>query len=585
LRVRLIHVTPRRGAASSRREERLDVPSLGAGRGTDNELELGDLAVSLHHARFAFRGDEVWVESLGGAELRVGGKLCDARRIAPGDVLRIGPFELRALEAGAEEDLALEVERRERRGDDLEQLLSRTRLGIERGALTRRKLAWILGLGIAGAFVAFPLARGGPGRSWSSGPLARGHAPIANDCRACHAAAFERVRNESCLACHGAIGSHARAERSPGELDARRCAGCHHEHNGAEGLARVASGECSGCHGDLQALVSDTELGAASDFGAEHPEFRLHVLDPATRRAKRIEWKRGLREQPGVRFSHLRHVGQVVPLRDGTKGHLRCDACHRPDAAGRTMQPIVFEAQCRDCHSLGFDLAFPDRQALHGDPVGMRRGLREAYSELAIRDQAPDAPRFGVPGQPATREQRRELEAWVERRVRAAEATLMEDDGECRRCHELRAGAASDGGTDVAPVAITQVWMPRSAFRHATHAPFPCRDCHAAASVYDPDLGEAAERAPRPEWSAADAVPFGLLSRGELATLHGEEPSETSQDVLVPGIERCRSCHAGPEAAPPMVASDCVLCHPFHRPEYGSLRDRSARAVATRGFH
>ena len=42
--------------------------------------------------------------------------------------------------------------------------------------------------------------------------------------------------------------------------------------------------------------------------------------------------------------------------------------------------------------------------------------------------------------------------------------------------------------------------------------------------------------------------------------------------VLIPGIERCQTCHGGARASSPMVPSECVLCHPFHRREYDRMR-------------
>src|SRR5208282_2649249 len=46
--------------------------------------------------------------------------------------------------------------------------------------------------------------------------------------------------------------------------------------------------------------------------------------------------------------------------------------------------------------------------------------------------------------------------------------------------------------------------------------------------------------------------------------------SQASSDVLVPGIERCATCH-GTETASFQVRSTCASCHDFHRPEFGPL--------------
>jgi hypothetical protein len=123
-------------------------------------------------------------------------------------------------------------------------------------------------------------------------------------------------------------------------------------------------------------------------------------------------------------------------------------------------------------------------------------------------------------------------------------------------------------------VEVAAVWMPKSEFRHVTHAPFACRDCHAAAAGYDPEDAQAGER---PAWSLPGAGPYALFTPAELRE-RALQPSESAEDVLLPGIATCRSCHGGASAAPPLVASGCVLCHPFHRAEHGPLRERTAAA-------
>ena len=119
--------------------------------------------------------------------------------------------------------------------------------------------------------------------------------------------------------------------------------------------------------------------------------------------------------------------------------------------------------------------------------------------------------------------------------------------------------------------------MPRSTFRHDTHRPFRCRDCHPGAAVFDPE--DAPDR-PRPSWSLAEARPHGLLTAPELKELHQLEPSTRSGDIMIPGIELCQGCHGGENASPPLVASPCGMCHPFHREELGPAFPRPADTAA-----
>ncbi|MGZ4334566.1 MAG: FHA domain-containing protein [Gaiellaceae bacterium] len=76
----------------------VDSAPITVGRGGENDLALeGDEFASSLHVRFEPRGDGVWVQDLGSTTgtyvngIRIGG----ARRLAPGDVVRVGATDLR----------------------------------------------------------------------------------------------------------------------------------------------------------------------------------------------------------------------------------------------------------------------------------------------------------------------------------------------------------------------------------------------------------------------------------------------------------------------------------------------------------
>jgi hypothetical protein len=76
----------------------LDSHALRVGRGTDNDLSIdGDEFASSHHARFEPRRDGVYVEDVGSTNGTFvnGIRLTRERRLAPGDVVRIGETDLR----------------------------------------------------------------------------------------------------------------------------------------------------------------------------------------------------------------------------------------------------------------------------------------------------------------------------------------------------------------------------------------------------------------------------------------------------------------------------------------------------------
>ena len=76
----------------------LDSHALRVGRGGDNELPIErDEYASSHHARFEPRRDGVYIEDIGSTNGTFvnGIRLTRERRLAPGDVVRIGETDLR----------------------------------------------------------------------------------------------------------------------------------------------------------------------------------------------------------------------------------------------------------------------------------------------------------------------------------------------------------------------------------------------------------------------------------------------------------------------------------------------------------
>ena len=76
----------------------LDSAPLTVGRGAANDLELrGDDFASVEHARFEPRRDGVWLSDVGSTNGTFvnGARLERPRKLAPGDVVRIGATDLR----------------------------------------------------------------------------------------------------------------------------------------------------------------------------------------------------------------------------------------------------------------------------------------------------------------------------------------------------------------------------------------------------------------------------------------------------------------------------------------------------------
>jgi hypothetical protein len=48
------------------------------------------------------------------------------------------------------------------------------------------------------------------------------------------------------------------------------------------------------------------------------------------------------------------------------------------------------------------------------------------------------------------------------------------------------------------------------------------------------------------------------------STCHAADKSESSADLLLPGLKQCRTCHLGESAAQAKVPSGCAMCHAYH---------------------
>jgi hypothetical protein len=587
MRVRIVHVTLRRSGARARREEWLDGPSLSIGRSTINSLQIPGLTVPLRHSVIRPVALEMRLEAVGSGDLLVNGhSVPSGRSLAIGDAVRVGEFELRIVEPAPGENLALEVEQVEIPGSEREELAKRTVIGINRGLLTRRKLSWGLTLLIAATLFGVPLA----GRrldvgsdtterspalrlsrklesAWSSGPLARPHAHLADRCTACHARPFRLVADEECLRCHGDVARHAPRAMQLESLAVARCASCHEEHRGAQ-LIPVGDRLCATCHGDLKARLPRTRLLDAADFHDRHPELRPSVvtrLGSAERERLPVRaagtaasgTNEDLREQSGLRFPHSKHLAPKLRSPSGPVS-LSCQNCHLPDPTGAVMSPIAFERHCQACHPLAFDETAPHEQAPHTSVAGVRKAVLEYFSARALQQGAP----AGGPAnrrRPGKSEEQKRLEAlaWATRSAKAAEQRLFGAKGPCANCHFFREGVEE---IEVVPVLVVPLLQPGRVQEGAPSALQPL-----------PEAEDVLQR-----WMPLARFHHGPHRTLECSRCHSVKDADSSEAVRLPGIATCRECHGGGSRAPGKLLSDCIMCHAFHLERYGPMRAAEA---------
>lgn len=410
---------------------------------------------------------------------------------------------------------------------------------------------------------------------YSSGPMTGAHAILADDCGKCHTvpwrgvhvlaapAEADRVMNEACLRCHGnSIGHDPQTMAALHQGDGGEssepptaCHHCHDEHEGLPDLVSMTSDRCTSCHEDLRGEGAQTDFHSSiTAFGADHPEFRLLVSDHG---------------DPGtIKLNHEWHLKTDLRSPDGPV-QMSCADCHRagrsavpwpygrralhqdtggsgsasePHLQAAYMEPIRYSLHCVQCHELDVD---PEDKRLdggamvpHDSPEAIRTYLRGALiayirthpEELDRRADQPFDRRPALREMPPAEVNRLSLEEWTERELEVIEQEIYHDKKVCIKCHEQRVPEAGlPGLPEIVPPQVPRRWFAHASFDHDRHRVLRCEACHG-----------------------------GALS------------SAATKDVLLPGIETCRACHAprsgrGPSATGG-VADSCVTCHTYHKP-------------------
>lgn len=560
------------------RATKVDQPSLTIGRAAENDISLPDLAVDPHHARIERRDDRrisvIATSTLGfevdgrtmhraeinaakGAELGFGGHRITVMRDGDGNIV------LTVTRVGAVSDTA--GERDEATAFSLTGLLP-----------GRRMTAWLLVAAVLIGFLALPIwafiEHERPDHRniyavkadhvWTSGPLSAAHHGLEGNCKACHAEAFVSVRDTACIACHKSVHDHAppmrlagaRAEPGfGGQILASiahafnkpgpgACVDCHREHLGAGPMQATPQAFCSDCHAALKTRLADTKIGDAGDFGTAHPQFKplVAVTPGATPVLARISLDHPIAEENGLKFPHKLHLdalGGVARMAQTLKGQngfgnaLVCADCHTPTADGSRFLPITMERNCQMCHSLGFDqIGGTIRTLRHGNVPQVIADLRAMYRSTS----PPAPPELGNASRrrPGLYAQGQVYHAYfgaLAARPGSADAAItaiFSKGGACYDCHVVNppgVGPGVGGAADwtVLPVHQPVRYMMHGWFDHAAHKTEQCETCHAA------------------------------------------RQSASAGDLLLPGIQTCRTCHGGENAAA-KVPSSCAMCHSYH---------------------
>jgi hypothetical protein len=211
------------------------------------------------------------------------------------------------------------------------------------------------------------------------------------------------------------------------------------------------------------------------------------------------------------------------------------------------MEPVDYLRHCSSCHPLQFDKRI-ERPAPHTKPeivheivvIELREYIVAHPGDIGIPDETEGRIPPRMPPMPA-----RNADEWVARRVAQAEQLLWGKT--CQECHNL-VFTASNPVPAVPKANITTRWLKKAEFDHQAHQMVLCADCHPKAAS-----------------------------------------SRDTADVLLPGIQVCRSCHRPGEQH--AARSSCDECHQYHdwtkekrvEPKY-SVHDLLSSAAASQNL-
>ncbi len=547
------------------RERMVEQASLTIGRDAANDIHLPDLAVEQHHARIDTReGGTLAVTALGTLGFALDGRVVTEGTIDPrtGGEIALGAARLAVAREG-EGRIAItirQVAAEEGRHDALRGFALASVLPSKRAmswVFASAILLLLLMVPVASHLLRTPAKPDPTGRTpgvvqmdsaWSSGELSVKHHSLADNCESCHVAAFESVRDSTCIACHKDTGDHAPRPRlakgmaplSPGDALQWRiaegfgkegplgCVSCHTEHEGP--VRQPAGGEafCSDCHKDLGTRLKDTELADAHDFGKAHPQFRP-VYFASFGAAQPVRASAGTKpvERSGLLFPHDVHMDprggaarMAVSLGQYGKP-LECKDCHvlTPDKA--SFREVKMEDACEGCHSLvsGRIAGGGFSKLRHGD-------LKHLAEDLARISTGPRNPVGAARERPGQLGGGAAYRADFGRPVRAyiGISNALSAGGVCTECHLPTRGPT--GQASLMPVNLPDRFLTSGYFSHEAHKKEKCTDCHAA------------------------------------------DTSKAASDLLIPDLKSCRDCHLGASATKTakIVPSDCAMCHAYHLP-------------------
>ena len=548
IRCLLVHVSRNQRGQPIRTENLFSSEIIHIGRGSGCKIHLPDPRVKLRRAAIRHAEDGKLHIEAKGAELIIDGFPRHHAELTPGMHIFVGPYQLIVEPASHEVDLVISVELIH---PPVNELVTpdnkRLPITLAEAGLSKRRSALWLGAVIALLCLAIPMIPSfspavakwqaglpvGLNQSWNPGAISKGHHLFAKRCDTCHQSPFQPVPDKACLGCHKDLKRHiADKALNSNSFNATRCAQCHPDHRGDQGLVRQDEPQCVTCHGNLKHKNPQTKLGDVRSFSTDHPPFKLTLISDTNKGGVRIAQtsKTQLVEHSGLEFSHKVHLDKEGISSPEGDTVMKCSDCHHPEEANIHFKPINMKKDCQQsgCHTIDFKARTSGRQVPHGSEKDVISTLREYYAKLTISEQASGHidEEFKCRAMTGVVKPKHErvMECANEKARMNAELLFARPGKGCGVCHEIKPVAGDrDVPWKITPVTITHHWMANALFPHGKHATTECAECH------------------------------------------DKTRSSKSTDVFIPAIEKCRECHAGgTETNNNKIGSSCKTCHRFH---------------------
>ncbi len=523
-------------------DEALELDRVKIGRGTDQDVQLPDMRVTLAHAEIRPQVKGWRIECRSENPVWVNGRPVVEGPIEIGDALNFGRFRIHVRPPTAECDLLLEIEEHLSARQVEAARKARVRVSLADAGLRKRRWAWGLAALIVLVLFVLPAAlRYGAGgdagasldSAWQAGPASAAHNGFIQDCDTCHQKPFAAVRNDACLACHKQTAHHS---DHPGILEQggmteARCASCHLEHTGRNTLIARSPSLCTDCHAEPAARFPDAHLVPASSFDDDHPGFTLSLASWENDEVRLSEVPQAtppgsgpVREQSHLKYPHDVHLAPAGISSPEDTRVLECRDCHRP--MGASFAPIRMEDHCQSCHQLDFDPEKSERRLPHRAPGEVSAIILDHYARMALTGGVEDAGAPAAvrllrrPGQVMQVEERKAALEWAQARAKETMDDVF-SRRVCVECHDVFATENAERPWEIGPVELASSFLTGARFDHAAHRTEKCERCHEA------------------------------------------RPSKDSADVLVPPLANCRECHGDPGTRG-RLGTACVDCHGFH---------------------